>query len=62
MRTHHFWVPVRLVQTGYLRLEAVTAEIAAEMADSGQFTEDDIVIKDVDHVEVLGPPHMQETT
>ncbi len=57
----HYWIPVRTVAKGFLRIEAVSAEAALEILESGAWQEDELIDMDIDSVECIGAPH-EETT
>ena len=59
--TKHFWLPVRVISRGFLRIEAVSPEAAVEALEAGAFTEDDLIDLDIDSCECIGAP-AEETT
>ena len=58
----HFWVPVRLTGSAYVRIQAVTAEDAIDMVECHQFNDDDVLEANVEGVEVTGSPIIQEVS
>ncbi len=58
--TRYFWIPVKTLSIGYLRVPANTAEQALEMLESGNFSEDELIEMDIDSCECIGAP--QEET
>ena len=57
----HYWLPVKVVSRGFLRIEAATPEAALEALEAGAFTEDELIDMDIDGVECIGAP-AEETT
>ena len=59
--TKHYWIPVRTVAKGFLRVEAKSPEDALEMLEQGAFSEDELIDMDIDSCECIGAP-AEETT
>ena len=55
-----FWIPLRITTLGYARVEATTAEEAAESVTSGDFNLDEIINNEVESFEITGAPMQQE--
>ena len=58
----YWWIPVRIVGSGFVRIEAASAEDAVSMAESGQFNIDELIGQTVESVEITGSPDRQEVS
>jgi hypothetical protein len=59
---HWYWIPIRVTHTGFARIQAAEPEEAIELIETGAFSEDDLVLDDLEQYAVTGAPHVQETT
>lgn len=60
LRTKHYWVPVRAVGVGYIRVEAVSEQEAIEMIEVGQFNLEEMIDMGLEGIEITGMPTVQE--
>lgn len=58
--TKFWWIPVKTVACGYLRVQATTAEEAIEKLEAGAFSEDELIEMDIDSCECTGAPQEEK--
>ena len=61
VRKYWFWVPVRVYQVGFARVEAYSAEEAIERVEAGEFKWEETVTEIESH-EVTGAPERRSQT